>query len=188
MATLTSPVGKQNIVDRFADYVVANANASIVWGTNALPFTEMDSAEFGGTTAGRGIGINGASITGTVITASTIRTVLQAETATYTNMRNLRAVLNVTGGGGNNGTRPTAGIVFDQTSKAHLNTSYRAGIGTPNNAGVAAGQQVDSSNLETYFSNLRAAYQGVRDTTVTIQTDVCHASCHSSCHSNRGRR
>lgn len=185
---LTNPVNKQNIVNRFADYVVANANASIAWGIGAKPFTEMPDAEFGGGTGGRTIGISGANIGGTLITAATIRTVLEAETAAYTNMRNLRAVLNVTGGGGNNGSRPTAGIIFDQTAKSHLNTGRRAGIGTPNNAGVTAGQTASAANLETYFSNLRSAYQGVRDTTVTVQVDVCHASCHSSCHGSRGRR
>lgn len=188
MASLTNPVRKQNIVDRFADYVAANANASIVWGTNSKPFSEMSTSEFGGTTAGRAIGINGNNISGTQITAANIRSVLEAETAAYTNMRNLRARLNVTGGGGNTGSRPTAGIVYDRTRKAHLNTSRRAGIGTPNNAGVTSGEQVDDSNLETYFSNLRTAYQGVRDSTVTITVNVCHASCHSSCHGSRGRR
>ena len=185
---LTNPVNKQNIVNRFADYVVASANGSIVWGTGAKPFTEMPDANFGGTTGGRTISVSAANIGDTRITAATVRSVLEAETATYTNMRNLRAVLNVTGGGGNNGSRPTAGVIYDQTNKAHLSTAYRAGIGTPNNAGVTAGQRVDDATLETYFSNLRAAYQSVRDSTVTIQVDVCHASCHSSCHGSRGRR
>lgn len=184
---LTNPVNKQNIVNRFADYVVANANASIVWGTGAKPFAEMPDATFGGSTSGRAIGINGANIGGSTITAGTIRSVLEIETAAYTNMRNLRAVLFVTGGGGNNGSRPTAGIVFDQTAKSHLNTG-RYLESPPNNAGVTAGQRVSAANLESYFNNLRAAYQTVRDTTVTVQTDVCHASCHSSCHGSRGRR
>lgn len=185
---LTNPISKQGIVNRFADYVVATANASISWGTGAKPFTEMPDANFGGTTGGRSIGISGTSISGTQINAGNIRSVLEAETAAYTNMRNLRARLNVTGGGGNTGSRPTAGIIFDQTAKSHLSTAFRAGIGNPNNANVVAGQQVTAANLETYFSNLRAAYAGVRDNTVTITVDVCHASCHSSCHGSRGRR
>lgn len=188
MATLTSPIGKQNIVDRFADYVAADANASITWGSNNEPFSEMDNATWGGTTSGRSIGITGASITGTVITASTIRSVLQAETAAYTNMRNLRARLNVTGGGGNTGSRPTPGIIYDQTAKAHLNTGYRQSLGTVANAGVTSGTTISTTNLETYFSNLRTEYRRLRDNTVTITVDVCHASCHSSCHGSRGRR
>lgn len=188
MATLTNPIRKQNIVDRFADYVVATANGSIVWHQGAKPFSEMPSSTFVFGAAGRAIGISGATIGGAQITAGTIRSVLEAETAAYTNMRNLRAVLFVTGGGGNNGSRPTAGIVFDQTAKSHLNTGFRAGIATPNNAGVTAGQLASAANLESYFNNLRAAYQTVRDSTVTVQTDVCHASCHSSCHGSRGRR
>lgn len=188
MATLTNPIGKQNIVDRFADYVVATANGSIVWHQGAKPFSEMPSSTFVFGAAGRAIGISGADIEGAQITAGTIRSVLEAETAAYTNMRNLKAVLFVTGGGGNNGSRPTAGIVFDQTDKAHLNTGFRTAIATPDNAGVTDGQLASAANLESYFNNLRAAYQTERDSTVTVQTDVCHASCHSSCHRSRGRR
>lgn len=188
MATLTNPVNKQNIVDRFADYVTANANSSISWGSDAEPFAEMPDTTWGGTTAGQTIAITGAGISDTNITAASIRSLLETETARYTNIRNLRAVLNVTGTGGNTGSRPTAGIVYDQTAKAHLNSSYRAAIPAVNNAGVAAGNTVSTANLETYFSNLRSAYQSVQANTVTIQIDVCHASCHNSCHGSRGRR
>lgn len=188
MATLTNPVNKQNIVDRFADFVVGTANSGISWGTNALPFPEMPTTYFGGTTSGKPIGISGNSIGGTGITASNIRSVLESETYYYTNIRLLTARLNVTGDGGNTGSRPTAGIVFDQTAKAHLNGNYRSSIPTPNTANVVAGQVIRATNLETYFSNLRSSYNAVRDTAVTIQIDVCHASCHNSCHSSRGRR
>lgn len=188
MATLTNPVNKQNLVDRFSDFVVATANAGIAWGTDAIPFAELPASTFGGTTAGRAIGISGATIGDTTITAATIRTLLETETATYTNIRNLRAVLNVTGEGGNTGTRTTAGVVYDQTAKAHLNTDYRAALPTVNDAGVASGNTVTSANLETYFANLRSAYQSIQNTAAYVQIDVCHASCHSSCHSSRGRR
>ena len=47
MATLTNPINAQNIVDRFADYVTATADSGISWGTNALPFSEFNSANFG---------------------------------------------------------------------------------------------------------------------------------------------
>lgn len=188
MATLTNPVNKQNIVDRFADYVVADANGSIQWGTNNKPFSNMPSSEFGGTTGGRGIAISGANISGTTITAANIRSVLESETTNYTNMRNMRARLFVTGGGGNSGSRPTAGYIFDQTKKAHLTTNRRVAISTPNNAGVTSGQTVDRSNLETYFSNLRANYRARETSAYTKTVSVCHASCHHNCHSSRGRR
>lgn len=188
MATLTNPVNKQNLVDRFSDFVVATANAGIAWGTDAIPFPELPASTFGGTTAGRAIGISGATIGDTTITAETIRAVLETETATYTNIRNLRAILYVTGTGGNTGTRPTAGYVFDKTAKSNLNTGYRSALPAVDAAGVTSGNTVSAVNLETYFSNLQAAYASVRDTASQIRIDVCHASCHSSCHSSRGRR
>ena len=63
------------------------------------------------------IGITGVDIAsqGDTITAADIRTTLETETALYTNVRKQRAILNVTGGGGNTGSRPSAGVVFDQT-------------------------------------------------------------------------
>lgn len=191
MASLDNPINPQNIVDRYADWVTATVNSGISWGTNAYPFGEWDKgAEFGGTTGGRGIGIGGSSIAsiGTDITAANIYNVLVAETASYTNIRYLRALLFVDGGGGNTGSRPTPGYIYDGTAVAHMNANYRQGIGTPSASNVSAGNDVTSSGLETFFSNLRDAYNSARVNTVTLQTNVCHASCHSSCHSSRGRR
>lgn len=195
MATLTNPVSRQNIVDRFSDYVTATANAGIAWGTNALP-THPDgtvvtlSANFGGTTGGRAISINGDTLgaSGDTITAITIYNSLLADTNRYTRIRKLRAILNVTGTGGNTGTRPTRGIIFDQTAVAHMNNNYLQTIASVENAGVASGQVIDDTNLETFFSNLRTQYNTKRNVTVTLTRDVCHASCHSSCHGSRGRR
>jgi hypothetical protein len=187
MATLTSPIESQNIIDRFADYVTATANSGIVWGTNALPFAEMPSENFGGTTAGRSIGISG-SATGTLITASVIYNTLVNETATYTNIRNLRAILFIDGEGGNTGSRTNAGIIFDQTAVAHLNTTYRQSIGTPSNEGVERDRNITTLSLESFFITLRSSYITSRNNTATIQVNVCHASCHSSCHGSRGRR
>lgn len=189
MATLTNPINAQNIVDRFADYVVATGNAGISWGTNAKPFSEMPDATFGGTTSGRAIGITGSNVSATPITGSTIYNALNAETQTYSNIRNLRARLNVTGGGGNTGSRPTAGIVYDQTAVAHLSTAYRQSQINATNPNVSSGNVISASNLETLFDRLRTIYSSnYRATTQTITIDVCHASCHSNCHSSRGRR
>lgn len=180
---LTNPVNKQNIVNRFADYVAATANASIVWGTTTLPFTGFPSSNFGGPAAsGRPIGITGANISGAKITASTIYNVLVAETNAYTRIRNLRAQRNITGNGG------ATGINFDQTNKSNMSTVFLQNIGSPANAGVAANQQIRSTTLETFFSNLRTAYTTSRDTTQLIKVDLCHSSCHNSCHGSRGRR
>lgn len=190
MATLNNPINPQNIVDRFADYVVATANSNIAWGTNAYPFEEWTyGAEFGGTTGGKAIGINGSNIdaVGNIINAANIYNALLNETYTYTNIRNLRAILFVGGSGGDNGSRPTPGIVYDVTAKAHFNTAYRLGI-SAGASNVSSGNTATASGLETFFDNLRNSYASARDNTVTLQVNVCHASCHSSCHGSRGRR
>ena len=188
MATLTSPVTTQNIVDRFADYVTATADSGISWGTNAYPFGEFPGSEFGGSTSGRPIGISGGNIGSGVITAANIYNTLVNETNQYTSIRNLRALLFVEGDGGNTGSQPTPGYIYDQTSVAYMNGNYLQNIGSPGNAGVTSGNVVSSANLESFFDTFRSSYNNTRVSTVTIQVNVCHASCHSSCHGSRGRR
>jgi len=190
MASLDNPVILQNIVDRFADYLVATANSGIVWGTNAIPFPELSAAYFGGTTAGKAISLTGAGARGTIITALPIYNGVLTETFRYSNIRSMRALLFVTGGGGNTGSRPTPGYIFDQTQKAHLNTSY---IYATDSTRLARGQpitsnQITRAGLEDLFDRARALYNDFSDDTVTVTVEVCHASCHSSCHNSRSRR
>ena len=136
------------------------------------------------------LGITDAEIgeQGDTITASTIRTTLETETALYTNVRDQRAILNVTGGGGNTGSRPTAGVVFDQTEIAQMRSAVRQTLGTIPSTGVADGDIIDDLALETYFTALKDEWNTLSSNVVTDQVDVCHASCHSSCHGSRGRR
>jgi hypothetical protein len=180
MVTLTNPVTPQNIVDRFKDLVTDVANTGIVYGTDSKPFVEMPDATYAGTTAGATVTATGATIgsTGNAITASTIKTVLETETALYTNIRLQRAIKNLLG----------SGVIFDATNVAHMATSDRQTLGAINSASVDATQTISSSNLETYFGNLATEYTTLRSNTVTTTIDVCHTSCHSSCHSSRGRR
>ena len=185
---ITGDITKQSIVDRFEDLVTDVANASIIRGTNSKPFTEMPDGNYGGTTAGDSINITGASISGDTINATTIRTVLQAEAALYTNIRKQRAILFVSGPGGNTGSRPTAGTVSDSTNVAHLDTGNRASLGSISATGVTSGDTIDDATLETFMGRIATAYNSVRNSTITDQIDVCHASCHSSCHGSRGRR
>ena len=112
---------------------------------------------------------------------------METETFNYTSIRSLRAILNVTGGGGNTGTQPTAGVITDVTGIAYLNTSYRVALGA-RSVNLQTGNLIDDSVLEQKFNDLRNKYNTARGTTATVQIDVCHASCHSSCHSSRGRR
>ncbi len=192
MASLTNPVERQNIVDRFADYVVATANSGISWGTNAYPFAECDfTGIFGGPTSGKGIEVTGGSIAAGPsgeITAQYIYDTLIAETYRYTRIRTIRCLLFVTGAGGNTGSRPTAGYVYDQTAIANLNTNYLQSVSSGRD-NVYAGNDVTVAGLEAMFDSMRANYNSARGTSAgTWTTSVCHASCHSSCHSSRGRR
>jgi hypothetical protein len=211
MAVLTNNINAQNIVDRFADYVVATANAGIVWHTGAFPFDVYAGYFpniFGGNASGKAITINGTSIGGPtgIITATTIINVLRAETATFTRIRNMRAILFITGTGyitprptGNgtlNDLRTDLGPIFgqgpgiirDNTNVSNLNTTYLQGLAATTSTGISAGTVINTANLESFFTNLRTAYNTARATVHLQQVNVCHASCHNNCHSSRGRR
>jgi len=188
---LTDPIARQNIVNRFADYVRGAANSGISWGTNAYPFGEFSvlAYVFGGTTAGKAIEIDGNSLgaAGTVANANTVYNVLIAETTRYTRIRLMRALLFVDGGGGNTGSRPTPGYVYDGTAVAHLNSGYQVNVSAGRD-NVFSGNTMTRVGTANMFNNMRAAYNSIRGSAVTFQVNVCHASCHSSCHSSRGRR
>lgn len=175
---ISDPVSKQGIVDKFEDLVTDVANTGIVWGTNSLPFAEMPGGSYAGTTAGDSINITGPDITGTIITATTIKNILETEAALYTNIRQQRAIKELTG----------TGTIFDQTQVAHLDTGDRAALGAITATDITAGSAIDDVKLETYFGNIASAYNTIRTTTVTETITVCHTSCHSSCHGSRGRR
>jgi hypothetical protein len=187
MAELSGNIRPQNIVDRYADFVTATANENLTWNRENLPFPEFNSNLF--ESGNRSITVTGSDIdvAGNNITPNNIYNALLNETATYTNLRNLRALLFVEGGGGNTGSRPTPGFVYDSTSKAHFTTEYRQSLDAVNQ-GIATGQDITVLNLEALFGRLRDAYTNKAVDTVTVQVNVCHASCHSSCHGSRGRR
>lgn len=211
MATLTNPINAQNIVDRFADYVTATANASITYGINSRHFadfvaanmptaTELPQPTTGAATqpliglpnaepyatnsgVGRSIGITGSSISGNPITASTIYNALGNEMVQYCYIRTIRARLNVLGAGGSTGTRPTAGVVSDVSGKAYMSNSwFFINPGVPAAGTLSSGNAISASGLETFMSNLQAYYITVRDSSYH-QTVVLNV-CHASCHSS----
>lgn len=186
MTSLTSPINAQNIVDKFAEYVPPAANTAISWATNSVPFGEMSTGYFGGDTSGKPIGISGSNFNAD-IKADDVYNVILGETQQYARIRRMRAILNVTGGGGNTGSRGSPGVVFDQTAMSHLNSDYAQSV-TADRSDVNLGNMITPGGLETLFTNMRTGYTNVRENVATIQIDVCHASCHSSCHSSRGRR
>jgi len=180
----------QNLVDYYKEFVVDIANSNIAWATDVEPFGEFDETLLAGSTSGRSIGITGSSVgsAGNLIDASDIYDAVLAETGNYTVIRNLRAVLVVDGGGGNTGSRPTPGTIFDETRKAYMNSSYLQALGSVSAGDVTSGNSITATSLETLFNALKAEYESKQTNTVTIQVNVCHASCHSSCHGSRGRR
>lgn len=199
---ISNPVNAQRIVDRFKQLVTDVANAGIVAGTDALPTYSgvivVDASQFGGTTSGRTIDATGATITPATnrVTAENIVSALVAETNRYTRIRQVRAKLNVTGGGGN---KPAAGsvlgapkgIVYDETGIAHMSDANKAAnITAPNPAtnNIQTGSVIDDVNLENYFTALKDAYVVSRLSVLELTKDVCHSSCHSSCHGSRSRR
>jgi hypothetical protein len=147
---------------------------------------------FGGSTSGRSSTLTGASLknSGDLITAGGLESAIETETYYYTSIRSLRAQHNITGGGGNTGSQPTPGIIYDQTAIAYLNSNYYQSAVYYGSIGLGIGSytQVDDSHLEQKFDQLRTLYNTARGATTTITLNTCHASCHSSCHGSRGRR
>lgn len=199
---LTDNINPQNVVNRFADYVRGAANSGISWGTNAFPFPEFSerSFVFGGTTAGKGIEINGGSIAGigTVISAQQVYNVLIAETQRYTRIRLMQAVLFVTGTGNPNppgqptnsltpGSRPFAGVVFNQTAVTHMNSSFEQSV-SANRFNVFANNVMTRGGTAQMFDSMRANYNVRRGQSSYQQVNVCHSNCHTNCHFSRGRR
>jgi len=215
MAVLNNPVQGSNMVERFNDFVSATANANIIWGTDDRPFPEFVAQNMpaatpplpnveplGGPKAGRGNISGNLGLTGEV-TASSILTAFANATKTYTRIRLIRARLNVTGGGGNRGSRPTPGIVFDETRVTHMNSSFEQNVGfIDEGGGVFPGTIISRAslqggavigdgsfiNLSGYFVECRERYRELRTNSTTITVNVCHASCHGSCHGSRTRR
>ena len=202
MATLSGNINPQNIVDRYVDFVHATATSNVAWNLENLPFPEFGAqASLYFSSGNRAVAINGSNVdtVGNLVTPANIYNALILETYNYTNLRNLRAILSVGGGGGNTGSRPSPGVVFDETRKAHLLTNYRQwlsslpldGFNASSSAIPSAfrtGQTVTASGLEDLFDRMRTAYTDVQVSTITFEQSVCHASCHSSCHGSRGRR
>jgi hypothetical protein len=193
MATLSNPVRAKSsttpsstgsgILDKFHELVVNTAGSGITWDANNRPFGEMDPGHFSTVPAQTANTV----VLQNPISANDIYNVLLSETNRYTNQRLLRAVLVVDGGGGNTGSRPFAGVVYDGTAKAYLHPNYRQTVTSPPNP-LAAGQEASAAPINQLISNLQASYNAAANNVQYIQTNVCHASCHNSCHSSRGRR
>jgi hypothetical protein len=218
MASLNNPVNLQNIIDRFADYVVVAANSGIVWGLDNKPFPEMPDYYFGGFTSGKSISIQGQGYQGYRINASGSNAIYDGillETFRYSNIRNMRALLFMTTTYEQTGQFPeepdpfdpdivlqvsdisafnviTSGAyIYDQTAKAHLNVFnylYSPDSNRLARGQIVAGNRITRAGLEDLFDRARSLYYDFLDDTVTVVITVCHGSCHYSCHNSRSRR
>jgi len=185
MATLTNPIRKQNIVDRFEDFVVTHNNGQILWATNNKPFNDMPAGNYGGTTAGRSIGITGTSIAGSTIDSSELIATLEGEAFEYTRIRKQRArLLMQTSGTGEANPR----VDFDQTQVAHLLDANRVALDGIDASAVEPDDLVSVAGIEAYLGDLQREMNEKRDIVVDTPVTVCHSSCHSNCHGSRGRR
>jgi len=212
MAALSNPVNAENIVSRFKDYLYV-ARQGVTWGKNDLPVyapgtpyavTVIPAADMGANNnadPAPNIFIGDAT-PGAVINAFNIYNYLNFFTYEYCYIRNIRAILTVTGVGGNLGSKPTAGDVYDVTAVAYFsNRNTQAAIATPapatgvaNFAGptpgaISANQVISAAEMENFLNRCRASYNNfARNQTYRYNTSVCHSACHSSCHASRGRR
>lgn len=181
---LTNPVDADNIVDRFADFVVETANQDIIWSASSTPFPEAPTSDFGAA-AGKSISIDGSDITpaNNIITKANIYNTLISETTKYTSIRKIRAQLLISTGAGNQTRAANTG--FDGTNVSHMaGTGYQGTV-----TGVTAlGTKPEVNDLETFFTNLETKYNDQRNATQNYTKSVCHSSCHNSCHNSRGRR
>jgi hypothetical protein len=205
MAALSNPVNANNVISRFFDYVRATAQSGGTWGSNYLPTYQpgygyadvqvIPAGAMGGNNyddPGINTYISGAYPV-QVINAYNIYNYLNYFTYEYCYIRNVRAVLTVTGDGGDQGTLPTPGNVYDATAVAYLNfRNIQTGMAdfvyaTP--GGVTAGQGITAFSMEDFLSRCRTAYNNfARNQTYLWNPIICHASCHLSCHASRGRR
>jgi len=191
MVSLTNNISRSNVRKRWQDYVAADAKASVSWGTNSKPFSEMPNDRFGGSTASLPsstgyMSDNDLGSSGGTITASTVRTGMVTGATDWTHMRNMRARRYFD----NNG---TSELQIDSTAKAYQPTSgtynARSSVSAPGySSTVNSGRTISSSEMESYLSSVRTAYRNVRDSALTRDIDTCHYSCHYDCHTSRGRR
>jgi hypothetical protein len=197
MATYSNPINATDIINNYILYYTpATANAGIVYGSNNFPYADASvnlAPYFGGPTSGRPSILTGSSIggKGAIITAYTIFYATIDEAFKYTMIRKTTFVLNVTGGGGNTGTRPTPGNVIVRTGKSYLNSSYLIGTTTAGftQGNVVTSQRIIASELDVLFAQITTSWANFyNNNPVTLTNNVCHASCHSSCHGSRSRR
>lgn len=179
MASIQNPVNRQNVIDRFRDWVTNYVNSGIVWGSNNWPHGYVDlSGYFGGTTGGLADNLSTGNFPSTRVTAAEVYIALEDVTFQMTRMRYGR--FRVVRSGDN-------AVLFDSTNYTHFNANYRGGLAIIRNR-PAGGNRISVGAIEDYFYSLRQSFENIRNSVVFVENVVCHSSCHVSCHASRGRR
>lgn len=171
-----------DIFNKFAEIVVAAANAGIVYGTNSYHFSDQDAAvisNYGGATTGLAQGATNIAV-GDTITGLTILNYILAQARSYTRIRNMNVTRNVTGG----------------SSETRSGITHTTVVQSPTQFGISSdstrfltGTNVTATELTSFFNEVRDRYNTVRNNySIDASFTVCHVSCHSSCHGSRGRR
>ena len=105
---------------------------------------------------------------GSLINANNIYNTLKNEMNQYTNIKNTRCFVTMTG----------AGTQFGQTDIAHNTTSQRVTLNPSQPSNIQQGQVISESAMESFLSQLASAYTTERANTYTLTKTICHSSCH----------
>lgn len=208
--SLTNPINKSNLVDRFNALVTNEVNANIEYNRSNKPFPEAPNSWFGGS---GGYPSLSPSVVDTVtpeVTASAVASAFIDWTRQMTRIRNARMRLQVTGGGGNRPAGPRPGpaapaYAEDVIGIAYLSSGYTQTLPSVQQNDVGAGLIITRNGLDGtlaqnpnfggailqsgFMQNLLNGWEQRKGNLATLPTaTVCHASCHASCHGARGRR
>jgi len=193
MATQGSSVTKASVINTFTANVRNAIRGEIVWDSANNPNSPNSRSTVSGGLSGQvtgglqndtpSAGEATSGLPGSVIDASDIWSLFVTYTNYYSRVRKVRFRIRY---------RSDSGYTtdFDQTQVASLSGSYvQSSIANPADASRPdATESIDASDLDTLTTYLKNAWNGKRDTIVSILPDTCHSSCHSSCHGSRGRR
>lgn len=214
MATLSGTIDKQELMDRFRDYLEAEVNASIVWYDSNLP-TMDTSPVSAGTTAELTIlsvdltrasstwidgdfAVNSATFTNgsdQIIRAAELYNKFYNEAEKMCRVRKIRIQGRVEGAGGNSGTRLTntaavAGRTYieltDQTQVAYTFDSNVFGTLGKNTERVQFINSITGTPIDDQV--LEDAFNVLRDWYRAARDSVylmaAYQVCHASCHSS----
>ena len=202
MATINTGDDVDNalIVNRFNELLRDRINPTIQV-SNATPFSTGTYRELTNTdpTTTGGIPISNigaavvspaveSSLTG-IVDASELASYLRELTRDYTMVRKIhwRLRLNTTGFPSGNGL-----IVQEEVPVAVMHFNYPIYKQTVTDQAatynIETTDTIDASDFELFMADLYSQWNTLKENSIDVFVDTCHASCHSNCHGSRGRR